>query len=140
MPPPHKQIHSSILVIEDDESSAYLVEFLLQREGYKIATVYTASHYENMFHNMLPPDLIFMGSRIHFSEPIDLINKIHAQDKWSHTPVVLLVNETHEDIEKLDKLLKHGVDDYILKPFGPADILSVTRYFVGGSIYNAKKS
>ena len=139
MPPPHKQLHSSILVIEDDEVSACLVEYLLQREGYQIATVYSQAHFDNMFTSMLPPDLIFMGSHIHFCEPIDMINRIHAHEKWSHAPVVLLVNESHEDIEKLNKLLKNGVDDYILKPFGPADIMSVTCHFTGDSMYSAKK-
>ncbi len=133
MPPPHKQLHSSVLVIEDDEVSACLIEYLLQREGYKVATVYNTALNDNMIGTMLPPDLIFMGSQLHFATPQDLINRIHKEANWAHTPVVLLVNETHEDIQKLEKLLKSGVDDYILKPFGPGDILSLTRYFVGGS-------
>ena len=139
MPPPHKQIHSSILVIEDDEVNACLVEYLLQREGYAVATVYNTAQAENIFSSMLPPDLIFMASQLHYAEPFKLINDIHEQSKWAHTPVILLVDESHEDMQELEKLVRSGVDDYVLKPFGPGDILSLTRYFVGSAQTNTQR-
>ena len=138
MPPPHKQIHSSVLIVEDDDVSACLVEYLLQREGYRVATVYNAAQLKNMFTSMLAPELVIMGSQLHYAKPIELINTMHQQDKWAHIPVILLVNESHDDIDKLEQLLKSGVDDYILKPFGPGEILSLTRYFIGTACANIR--
>ena len=138
MPSTKKQHVSSILVIENDEVNACLVEYLLQREGYHVDTVYTEKQSSEMFNALSPPDLIFMGSQLHFAEPIAFINRIHASPDWSHAPVVLMVNETHDDIQKLEQLLKTGVDDYLLKPFGPGDILAMARYFVGAVAVNSR--
>ncbi len=120
MPHPHQVLYSSVLIIENDEFSASLVEYLLHREGYNVATAYGSAHVKRLFEVMLPPDLIFIHSKLNYINTHDLINNMRQQDKWKHLPIIVIGDEKDSTV---DDILKTGADDFILKPYFPNELI-----------------
>ena len=120
MPHPHQVLYSSVLVIENDEFSASLVEYLLHRAGYQVATAYTPSHIKRIFEVMLPPDLIFIHSRLEYTNTHTFINEIRQHPKWKHLPIVVVGDEKDSTV---DEILETGADDFILKPYFPNELI-----------------
>ena len=120
MPHPHQVLHSSVLIIENDEFSASLVEYLLHREGYNVATAYNAAHIKRLFEVMLPPDLIFIHAKLLFANTHNVISDIRNQEKWKHLPIIVIGDEKDSSI---DEILETGADDFILKPYFPNELI-----------------
>jgi two-component system, OmpR family, KDP operon response regulator KdpE len=85
-------------------------------EGLKAATLY-------------PPDLIILDLNLPDIEGSEVLERLRS---WSNVPVIVLSIESDEE-EKV-RLLKLGADDYVVKPFGIAELLArgdaaLRRYF-----------
>jgi two-component system KDP operon response regulator KdpE len=68
------------------------------------------------------PDLIILDIALpdrHGSEVLDLIRS------WSNVPIIVLSAETNEE-EKV-RLFEAGADDYVVKPFGMAELIARSR-------------
>ena len=120
MPHPHQVLYSSVLIIENDEFSASLVEYLLHREGYNVATAYDLNHIKRLFEVMLPPDLIFVHARLNYINSHDLIEEIRQQEKWKNLPIIVIGDEKDSSV---DEILQTGADDFILKPYFPNELI-----------------
>jgi len=120
MPHPHQVLYSSVLVIENDEFSASLVEYLLHREGYQVATAYTASHIKRIFDVMLPPDLVLIHSKLVYTNTYDFICEIRQHPKWKHLPIIVVGDE---DDSTINNILETKADDFILKPYFPNELI-----------------
>jgi len=120
MPHPHQVLYSSVLIIENDEFSASLVEYLLHREGYNVATAYSAVHIKRLFEVMLPPDLIFIHAKLLYASTHDVICDIRKHEKWKHLPIIVIGDEKDSTV---DEILKTGADDFILKPYFPNELI-----------------
>jgi two-component system, OmpR family, response regulator AdeR len=128
-------ISSLVLVVEDDEEIASLLEKYLARSGYrtsKASTGLTAlAHVQR-----LQPDLILLDIGLPDIDGFDLLTKIRAN---SNVPVIFL--SAMDD--SADKLLglKLGADDYVTKPFNTQEVvarvgavLKRTRGFAGSVV------
>ncbi|WP_245286914.1 response regulator [Bradyrhizobium sp. Tv2a-2] len=76
-----------------------------------------------------PPDIIILDLNLPDLHGIDLLERIRS---WSNVPVIILSVVAGED-EKV-RLLQAGADDYVVKPFGMAELLArseaaLRRYF-----------
>ena len=131
MPHPHQVLYSSVLIIENDEFSASLVEYLLHREGYQVATAYTSSHVNRIFEVMLPPDLIFIHANLSYIDTHEFITEIRKHPKWKHLPIVVVGDEKDSTV---DKILETGADDFILKPYFPNELIRKLRFMPRGHI------
>lgn len=128
-------ISSLVLVVEDDEEIASLLERYLARAGYrttKASTGLTAlTHIQR-----LQPDLILLDIGLPDIDGFDLLAKVRGN---STVPVIFL--SAMDD--STDKLLglKLGADDYVTKPFNPQEVvarvgavLKRARGFTGGEV------
>jgi two-component system KDP operon response regulator KdpE len=75
------------------------------------------------------PDLIVLDLDLPDLHGSDLLERIRS---WSNVPVIILSVESSE--EQKVRLLKSGADDYVVKPFGIAELLArseaaLRRYF-----------
>ena len=76
-----------------------------------------------------PPDLIILDLALPDLHGTEVLDRIRS---WSNVPVIILSVVSSED-EKV-RLLQSGADDYVVKPFGMAELLArseaaLRRYF-----------
>lgn len=107
-----------ILIIEDEEQIAEVIQAYLAREGFR--SVHAADGQRGL--QLLPqlqPDLVLLDIRMPGQNGIDVLQAIRGQ---GNTPVIMLTALT-DDINKLLSL-RIGADDYIGKPFNPAEVIA----------------
>ncbi len=105
-----------LLVVEDDDEMRQLLGQLLVSDGYEVdsASDSTGAISAVARHE---PDLVLLDIMLGTDDGRDVLQELR---RMSEVPVVFLTGRSHE----IDKVagLKMGADDYIVKPFSPAEL------------------
>ncbi len=107
-----------VLIIEDDNNIAELLQIYLKKEGFEIATAADGSKGLDLFRTF-QPDLVLLDIMLPVMDGWTVCEKIRETDK---TPIIMLTAKG----ETLDKVsgLEMGADDYITKPFEMKEVLA----------------
>jgi DNA-binding response OmpR family regulator len=109
-----------ILVVDDDLPTARMISFILGEEGYNVDTVDNLRGARAMVEKQ-PPDLLILDVNVPGgSSGFDFYR--HLRELEYDIPVIF-VTAKHELEDRL-KGLRMGADDYIAKPFQPAELLA----------------
>lgn len=105
---------STILIIEDEKNIAKLLEYNLQKEGYK--TLHAADGEAGLELALSKKtDLLILDLMLPKLDGIEICKIIRQNPKVSTLPIVMLTAKG----EEMDKImgLQLGADDYVTKPF-----------------------
>jgi two-component system OmpR family response regulator len=110
-----------ILIVEDDEEIRRLVENLLSRENFRVASV-PGGEAMNAFLNREDPHLIILDLMLPGEDGLSICRRLRAARS---TPVLMLTAKG----DAIDRVvgLEMGADDYIAKPFNPRELLARVR-------------
>jgi len=100
-----------ILVVDDEEKIAEVVESYLTKSGYKVYTAYNGSNALELFER-INPDLIILDLMLPDMSGEDICRSIR---KKSRVPIIMLTARVEE--ESILTGLGIGADDYVTKPF-----------------------
>ena len=110
-----------VLVIEDESEIRRFVRLALEAEGLEVAEA------DGVKRGLIEagtrrPDLVVLDLGLSDGDGIDFIRGLRA---WSDIPIIVLSARTTEE----DKVaaLDAGADDYLVKPFGSAELLARVR-------------
>lgn len=115
---------SDILLVEDDEAIARLMELHLRKKGYSVSTCHDGNDALDLLGNhhyrLLILDRMLPGKR-----GMDLLRWLRKQEATATLPVLMVtaLGDTEERIHGL----KEGADDYLPKPFEPEELLARTE-------------
>jgi len=115
----------SILLVEDDEITAFMLEHLLQREGYDVTCVPDGKQATEAIDNNPPFSLALLDIMIPYISGFELISHIRSLPDWNDTAVIMLSGKSQE--KDIIKALDAGANDYIVKPFQPGEVLARIR-------------
>lgn len=115
----------TILIVEDDEVTSYMLEFLLQREGYTVTKANDGKEALKLIENSKPFDIVLLDIMIPYVNGFELVSHIRSQPAWGKTPVLMLSGKSQE--KDIVKALDSGATDYIVKPFQPGEVLARIR-------------
>src|SRR5262245_15582394 len=109
---------ATILVIDDDLHIRQFLRAAFEFEGF---IVQEASDAEEGIRSatLKPPDLIILDLGLPDRDGSSIIERLRA---WSNIPVIVLTVRSRER-EKV-RLLELGADDYVVKPFGIAELIA----------------
>lgn len=112
------KLKRTILVVEDEESIAFLLQQNLEFEGYGVLMANDGEKGLELAENGRP-DLILLDLMLPKMSGMEVCKRLRA--KGNSVPIIMLTAKG----EQIDKVigLKTGADDYITKPF---DILELT--------------
>ena len=109
---------TTILIIEDEQSLARVLQSYLEREGFQVIT---ANRGDTGYDLILTRDvdLILLDLNLPGMDGMDIAREIVRQKK---TPIIMITAR----VEEFDKLkgLEIGADDYITKPFSPREVVA----------------
>ena len=111
----------TILVVEDEEDIAELLEYNLQRAGYKPVCAHTG---EDGLDYALDEgcDLILLDLMLPGIDGLEVCRRLKDDDRAASIPVVMLTAKGEE--EDIIAGFEAGADDYITKPFRPKVLLA----------------
>jgi len=111
-----------ILIIEDEENIARVLQLELQFEGYKADMAHTGTDGLLKYREQ-QWDLILLDVMLPEMSGIDVLKRIRATE--SQTPVIMLTAKS--EVEDKVKGLDLGANDYITKPFEIEELLARIR-------------
>ena len=112
----------SILIVEDEEKIARLLEIELEMEGYQVKCCLDGLTALEAFHSA-KWDLVLLDIMLPGMSGIELLRRSRTQD--SVTPVILLTAK--DSVEDKISGLDYGANDYITKPFQIEELLARIR-------------
>lgn len=107
-----------ILIIEDETKIAEILRLYLEREGFRVTHAPTGDDGFNIIKKDLP-DLVILDLILPDTEGEEFCRKLKSH---YDIPVIMLTAKSSED-EKV-KGFDAGADDYIVKPFGPKELIA----------------
>ncbi|HZS93720.1 MAG TPA: response regulator transcription factor [Chloroflexota bacterium] len=109
-------MNECILVVDDEPTIRDVVERYLQREGYRTLT---AADGEEALERAPDADLIVLDLMLPRVDGIEVCRRVRAEN---NVPIIMLTAKS----EEIDKLLglRIGADDYLTKPFSPAELVA----------------
>lgn len=122
---------SQVLVVEDDESIAQLLEFMLQREGHAVQVLRDGRAAEARFTSGDVPALVIMDVMLPYKDGFELIALLRAQPAWARVPVLMLSAKSQEP--DIVRALEAGSTGYVVKPFQPQEVMARVRQLLQGA-------
>lgn len=117
-----------ILVVEDNEHVAYMLEFLLRRAGYDVIAAANGRDAQAAIANIRPVDVVLLDLMLPYVSGYQLIGEIRDDHDWRLVPIVVLSGKVLE--EDVVQALDLGANDYITKPFRPEELLARLRRII----------
>ena len=113
-----------IFYVEDDDSIRELVVYTLGQMGMSIQGFPCAGPFWHEI-SIQKPDLILLDVMLPDEDGLQILARLHANAATSEIPVIMLTAKGTE-FDKV-KGLDLGADDYIVKPFGMAELAARVR-------------
>ncbi len=109
----------TVLVVEDDSTLRLGLTKALRSDGYRVVTAPTGQ--EGLDAVLAePPDLVILDVMLPGMNGYEVLESIRARD--ADLPIIMLTAKGEE--EDRVRGLKGGADDYVVKPFGVAELLA----------------
>jgi DNA-binding response OmpR family regulator len=113
-----------VLLAEDDELIASVVSHRLSREGYDVrhcadGAAALAAAAESR------ADLAVLDVKMPAMDGFELLARLRALPAWADVPVLFLTSLGGE--QDLVRAFDLGANDYVLKPFSPAELVARVR-------------
>ena len=107
---------ANILIVDDEQAIADLVEIYLKNENFNVYKFYTGTEALGCVYSV-PLDLAILDVMLPDTDGFSLCQRI--REKYFF-PIIMLTAK----VEDLDKIagLTMGADDYITKPFNPLEL------------------
>lgn len=121
--------NKTILVVEEDARMAFLLDYLLSREGFKVIAINPSHQNHVMQGGNLSPRLIIMGDKASCDNDSGMISNIRNQQGWKHVPILVLVSNFEK--QKMQRALEAGANDFLMQPFDQRELMAqIERHMV----------
>lgn len=116
---------ASILIIEDDESIAELLRFMVERDGHEAVLLADGGAARQHILTTPPPTLVLLDAMLPYRDGLALLADMRASDSWKAVPVIMLTAKSLE--RDIVRALEAGASDYVIKPFQPQELMARVR-------------
>ncbi|MBS0247826.1 MAG: response regulator transcription factor [Proteobacteria bacterium] len=107
-----------ILVAEDEPEIAKILDAYLVREGFRTVSAADGQIALDQ-HSILRPDLVLLDIKLPRVDGWEVLSELRRRGE---TPVIM-ITALDQDIDRLQGL-RLGADDYVVKPFNPAEVVA----------------
>lgn len=111
----------TILVVEDDKSLLPMITYNIEKNGFKVKSATNGEDALLLIKEEIPSLAIFDWM---IPEPngLELCKILRRKQETSNLPIIMLTAKEEEE----DRIrgLEYGADDYISKPFSPAELIA----------------
>jgi pilus assembly protein CpaE len=113
---------AKILVVDDDPNVQRLLTYTLKQEGYEVLVASDGAEGFRLW-GAETPALILLDIMLPKLDGYQVAARIRAEEgSVAHVPIIMLTAE--REVEQKVKGLRAGADDYLIKPFHPAELLA----------------
>src|SRR3954464_2204191 len=116
-----RAMDNTILVVEDDPELQEILTLNLQNAGYRVMRASSIRQAESLLATTLP-QMVLLDWMLPDTPGLSFARRLRSDSRTMGVPIIML---TGRDCES-DKItgLEAGVDDYLIKPFSPRELLA----------------
>lgn len=118
-----------VLMVEDEEDTASLLKFLLERANYRVVHAKDGRQAQELIDTMSLPDIVLLDVMLPFLSGLQVLTHIRSKVEWEKVPIVMLTADGSE--HDIKRALETGANDYMLKPFNPRELTTRLKRFLG---------
>lgn len=113
-----------VLIVEDEPSMVELLRYNLESEGFEVCSALDGEE-GMMAIEEQKPDMVLLDWMLPKISGIELCRRLRRNQEFRNLPVIMITarGEESDRIRGLDV----GADDYVSKPFSPAELLARVR-------------
>jgi pilus assembly protein CpaE len=112
---------AKILIVDDDLNIRRLLTYAIQQEGFTAITTGDGAEAYRLW-SLERPDLVLLDVMLPKMDGYEVAAKIRFEEGAGHVPIIMLTAE--KDVEQKVRGLRAGADDYLIKPFHPAELIA----------------
>jgi DNA-binding response OmpR family regulator len=116
-----------ILICDDDPVILRLLQVNLELEGYEVLLAHDGEEAYDVATNE-SPDLVILDIMMPRMDGYQAVQALKGDAKTSAIPVVFLSAKAQQS--DIDRGLRHGVSDYLTKPFDPGELLEIVKRLI----------
>lgn len=125
-----------LLVVDDDEITTAIVRHRFEREGFEVESVPDGVDALDRLrrhadHGSRIPDLVVLDWHLPGMDGIQVLEGMREDPATARLPVIMLTGRSRE--ADLARAFAAGVDDYLLKPFSPVELVARSRRLLSWS-------
>jgi diguanylate cyclase (GGDEF)-like protein len=115
------ETRSTILVVEDEEGIARMIQVLLEARGFSALVSHSGD--EALAHlRDRAVDLVLLDVMMPGMDGYEVCRRLKADGRWRHIPVVMLTAK--DTVRDMVLGLEIGADDYVTKPFNTEELIA----------------
>ena len=112
-----------LLVVEDDQTCAELLVYLLTRKGYAVYSFADGLAAQKwIISRRQPVDCVLLDLMLPLVDGYQLLRLIKSKKEWAGTPVIILSAKMQE--QDIVRAFELGATDYVTKPFQMGELLA----------------
>jgi DNA-binding response OmpR family regulator len=112
---------AKILLAEDDQTMVGLLTTLLRMDGFEV-TALDAEEDVAAVVQRDGPDVLVLDVHLSGQNGLDVLDSIRQADRDHHVRVIMI-----SGLNVKEESLRHGADEFLLKPFMPDDLMKLLR-------------
>jgi DNA-binding response OmpR family regulator len=117
----------TVLVVDDDPDIRELVTWKLSQAGYATLSASDGEAAVDIINSRVPggarrPDLILLDWMMPRMSGLEVCRALHEDAFTADIPIIFLTAKAQE--AEVERGFAAGIDDYIVKPFSPREMLS----------------
>ncbi len=114
----------AVLVVDDDPSIRMLLSITLTDAGLRVEEACSGEEALDMVRRR-PYSVMLLDNKMPGMSGMSVLARLRADEATRTLPVLIVTAE--EEVEARVNGLQHGADDYIIKPFHPAELVARVR-------------
>lgn len=124
-PGPRKR---KVMVVDDAASDLRMMESILRSAGHLVLAHGDGADLEESL-ALERPDLLLLDIVMPNRNGYEILRAVKKDERTKHIPVVMVSSRDQESDRVWSK--RQGAEDYVTKPFTPAELLAVVQRFAG---------
>jgi len=109
-----------ILIVDDEPNIVIPIQFLMEQNGFTVATAYNGSEALEKV-KTFKPDLIILDIMLPGMDGFEICQRIRENSDWSRIKIIIVTAMGRE--ANMAKGIALGADAYIIKPFSNTHIV-----------------
>jgi twitching motility two-component system response regulator PilH len=117
-----------VMVVDDAHADLKLMQSMLRAAGHEVIAYSDGDRLEDKL-AIECPDVLLLDIVMPRRSGYEILRRIRKDERIRHIPVVLVTGRDQDSDRLWGK--RQGADEYVTKPFTPAELLTVVTRFTG---------
>lgn len=127
-----------IVLVEDEQTLANLIELELEQKGYSVKTAVNGTDGLELIRKS-KPDLVLLDLMLPNLKGFDILEKLYNEDHILPALPVIIISNSGDSME-IDRALRMGVKDYLIKVnFNPHEVVEKVNNVLGAQNFKGKR-